>query len=66
MTSAWKIRSYAEQTLTGNIYVDNCTMEGLCSAGNIQSCPADALIAIFHLKSFGPVLKWVDDLYPLA
>jgi len=36
-------------------------MEGLCSTGNIQGCPADALVTIFHSKSIGPVLKCVDD-----
>jgi len=45
----------------GGIYIDHCTMEGLCSAGNIQGCLANALVAIFHEKSIGPVLKWVDD-----
>src|SRR5882724_9250252 len=44
----------------GSIYIDHCAMEGLCSAGNIQGCPADSLVAIFHKKSIGPVLKWVD------
>jgi len=43
------------------IYIDHCTMEGLCSVGNIQGCLADALVTIFHEKSIGPVLKWVDD-----
>src|SRR5882724_402248 len=45
----------------GGIYIDHCTMEGLFSTGNIQGCPADILVTIFHKKSIGPVLKWVDD-----
>jgi len=44
-----------------SIYIDHCTMEGLSTAGNIQGCPADALLAILRSKSIGPALKWVDD-----
>jgi len=36
-------------------------MEGLSSSGNIQGCPADALIAILKSESIGPAIKWVDD-----
>src|SRR5882724_8545020 len=43
------------------IYIDHCTMEGLSLAGNIQSSPADALVAIFKSKTIDKVMKWVED-----
>jgi len=36
-------------------------MEGLSLAGNFQGVPADALIALFKMKSIHYVLKWVND-----
>src|SRR5882672_1172846 len=54
-------KPYVASMWRGGIYIDHCAMEGLSSAGNIQGCPADALVAIFKYKSICPVLKWVDD-----
>src|SRR5882724_5068962 len=53
-------KSHVASMWRGSIYIDHCAMEGLSTAGNIQGCPADALLAILSSKSIGQALKWVD------
>ena len=42
-------------------YVSHCAVEGLATVENIQGCPANALLVIFHYHGIKNVFKWVDD-----
>ena len=44
-----------------SIFVGHYAVEGLAMAGEIQGCPADALLDILQHHSIEHMFKWVND-----
>ena len=50
----------------GRFYVDRALPFGLASSAGVFGSVADLLVAVYdHSKLFGPMVKWVDDFFPI-
>ena len=47
----------------GKVYVDRAVMFKLSSSAGVFGLITDMLVAIYQVAGFGPLTKWVDNLF---